>query len=59
MPQLSKLNFKINIIPNGLQKYISFNINNKLVFYSSFQFLSFSLNSLVKISDKGNFKYLS
>ena len=59
MSQLSKLNFKINIIPNGLQKYFSFNINNKLVLYGSFQFLSFSLNSLVKISDKDNFKYLS
>ena len=46
-------------IPNGLEKYMSFNINSKLVFYDSFQLLSSSLNSLVKNFGKNDFKYLS
>ena len=33
---------------NGLEKYMSFTINNKLSFIDSFQFLSYSLDSLVK-----------
>ena len=40
MQELGKFNFKINVIPHGLEKYISFNINNKLVFINSFQFLT-------------------
>ena len=30
MQELGKLNLKINVIPNGLQKYMSFSINNRL-----------------------------
>ena len=48
MQKLGKLNLKINVIPNGLEKYMSLSINNKLSFIASFQFLSFSLDSLVK-----------
>ena len=40
MQELGKVNFKMVIIPYGLEKYSSFNINNKLVFIYSFQFLS-------------------
>ena len=43
-----KSTLKINVIPNGLEKYMSFSINNKLSFIDSFQFLSFPLDSLVK-----------
>ena len=39
--ELGKFNFKINVIPNGLQKHLSFNINNK---HDSFQFLRSSLD---------------
>ena len=46
-------------MPNGLEKYISFSINNKLSFIYSFQFLSSSLDSLVKNSSKDDFKYVS
>ena len=42
MQELSKFNFKINVIPNGLEKYMSFNINNKLNLIDSFRFLSSS-----------------
>ena len=49
----------MNVIPNALEKYMSFNINNKLVFIDSFQSLSYSLDSLVKNLVKNDFKYLS
>ena len=40
MQELGKFNLKINVIPNGLEKYMSFSINNKLSLIDSFQFLS-------------------
>ena len=40
-------------------KYMSFTINNKLRFIDSFQFLSSSLDSLVKNLSKNDFKYFS
>ena len=59
MQELDKFNFKINIIPNRLEKYLSFSINKKLSFFVSFQFLSSSLDSFVKNLNKVDFKYLS
>ena len=59
MQELAKFNFKINAIPNGLEKYISNNINNKLIFIDSFQFLSFPLDDLVESLGKVDFNYLS
>ena len=60
MQELGKFNLKINVIPNELEKYTSFSsINNKLSFIDSFQFLSFSLYSLVKNLNEDDFKYLS
>ena len=59
MQELGKFDFKLNFIPNGLEKYMSFSINIKLTFIDSFQFLSSSLDSLVKNLGKDNFKYLS
>ena len=58
MQELNKFDFTINVIPNGLEKYISLNINNKLVFVKGFQFLSSALDSLVKNLYKDDFKYL-
>ena len=49
----------MNVIPNGLEKYMSFTINNKLTFVESFQFLSSSLSSLVKNLNKDDYKSLS
>ena len=60
--KLGKFNFKIYVIPNGLEKYMSFeslNISNKLIFIGSCQLVSSSLDSLVKIFIKDYFKYLS
>ena len=47
MQELGKFNSKTKAIPNGLEKSMSFNINNKLIFIDCFQFLGFSLDSLV------------
>ena len=55
MQELGKFNIKINIISNGLEKYMSFSINTELSFINTFQFLSSSLDSLAK----NDFKYLS
>ena len=59
MQELGKFNLKINVIPNRLEKYMSFNINNKSFFIDSFQVYSSSINSLVKSSGKIDFKHLS
>ena len=59
MQELGKFNLKINVIPNGLKKYMSFTINNKLSFIDSFQFLSSSVDSSVKNLCKHDFKYFS
>ena len=40
MQELGKFNFKINVMPNKLEKYMSFNISN-----NSFQFLSSLLDN--------------
>ena len=53
MQELGKINLKINVLPNGLEKYMS------LSFIDSFRFLSSSLDYLVKNLDKNDFKYLS
>ena len=58
MQELGKFDFKINVIPNGLEKYMSFSINNKLAFIINFHFLRSSLDSLVKNLGKDDFKYI-
>ena len=52
MQELGRFNLKISVIPNVLEKYMSFTVNNKLRFIDSFQFLSSSLDSLVKNLNK-------
>ena len=59
MQELARFNLKKNVMPSRLEKYMSFTINNKLSFIGSFQFLSFSLDSLVKNLSKDDFKHLS
>ena len=48
MQELSKFDFKINVMPNEQEKCLSFNINNKLIFIDSFRFLVFPLDILLK-----------
>ena len=59
MKEIGKFNLKKNLTPNGLEKYMSFSINDKLSFIGSFQFLSSSLESLAKNLRNDDFKYFS
>ena len=46
--ELDKFDVKIEVIPNGLQKYMTFFLNKNLVFIDSLQFMNSSLDKLVK-----------
>ena len=46
--ELDKFDVKINVIPNGLEKYMAFFLNKNLVFIDSMQFMNSSLDKLVK-----------
>ena len=59
MQEIGKFDIKVNVIPNGLEKYIAFTINRNLVFIDSMQFVNSSLDSLVKNLSDNDFKYLS
>ena len=56
--ELNKFNLKINVIPNGLEKYMVFFLNKNLVFIDSMQFMSSGIDKLVKILSDEDFKYL-
>ena len=47
----------INCIPNNMEKYMAFMLGNHLVFLDSFQFMSSSLDNLVKKLPDEAFKY--
>ena len=49
---------KINVIPNGLEKYMAFFLGKNLVFFDSMQFMNSSLDKLVKNFSDEDFKYL-
>ena len=59
MQELGKFNLKVSVISSGLERYISITISSKLSFIDSFQFLSSSLDSLIKNLNQDDFKYLS
>ena len=57
---LSRFNgLRINLIPNGLEKYMAFTVNKNLVFIDSIQFMNSSLDKLVKNLNDKDFKYLN
>ena len=47
----------INCIPNNMEKYLAFMLGNHLVFFDSFQFMSSSLDNLIKNLPDEAFKY--
>ena len=57
MQGLDKFDFEINVISNGLEKYMIFSLDNKLVFINIIQFLSSSLDNLVKYIGENDFKH--
>ena len=48
MQDICKFELKISVIPNELEKYMAFTINKNLVFIDSMQFMSSSLDILLK-----------
>ena len=48
MQETGKFDIKVNVIPNGLEKYMAFTINTNLVFIDSMQFMNSSLDALVR-----------
>ena len=46
--ELHKFNLKVDVIPNGLEKYMTFFLGRGLVFIDSMQFMDSSLDKLVK-----------
>ena len=59
MKELSNFDVVIDVIPNGLEKYMAFIVNTNLVFIDSMQFMNDSLNSLVGNLVDEDFRYLS
>ena len=59
MQEIGKFDTKVNVIPNGLEKYMAFTIKDNLVFIGGIQFMNSSLNALVKNLSDNDFIYLS
>ena len=59
MQEIGKFNVKVNVIPNGLEKYMAFTINKNLIFIDSMQFMNSSLDALIKNLPDNDFKFLS
>ena len=57
--EVGKFVFKMNVTPNRLREYMSFNMNNELIFIDTFLFLPFSSDSSVKNLSKDDFRHLS
>ena len=56
--ELHKFNLKVDVISNGLEKYMAFFLGRDLVFIDSMQFMNSSLEKLVKNLSDEDFKYL-
>ena len=56
--ELDKFDVKISVIPNGLEKYMAFFWNKKIVFIDSMRFMNSGLDKLVKNLSGKDFKYL-
>ena len=57
--ELSKRNCRVSVIPNGLEKYMSFSLNKNIVFIDGMLFLNRSLDKLVKNLSSEDLKCLS
>ena len=56
--ELHKFNLKVDVIPNGLEKYMAFFLGRDLVFIDSMQYMNCSFDKLVKDLVDKYFKYL-
>ena len=57
--EIGKINVKVDVIPNVLEKYMAFTVNKNLVFIDSKQFIDSSLEKLVKNLSDDDFKHLA
>ena len=57
MQEIGKFNMDINVIACNMEKYMAFMLGKNLVFLDSFQFMSSSLENLVKNLPEKEFKY--
>ena len=57
--ELKSFDVKINVIPNGLEKYMTLITNKNLVFIDSMQFMNSSLKKVVRNLPDNGFKYLT
>ena len=57
--ELNKFDVKIDVIPNGLEKYMAFFLNKNLVFIDSMQFMNSNHDKLGKNLSENDFKYLT
>ena len=57
--ELSKFNCRVSVIPNELEKYMSFTLNGNIVFIDSILFLNSSLDKLAKNLSDHDFKCLT
>ena len=55
---LNKFDCRVSVIPNGIEKYMSFSLNN-LVFIDSVLFMNSNLDKLVKNLSDSDFKCLN
>ena len=56
--ELNKFDVKISVIPNDLEKYMTFFLNKDLVSMNSMQFMNSSFYKLVKNLPDEDFKFL-
>ena len=56
--EINKFDVKIDVIPNSLEKYMTFFLNKNLVFIESMQFMNSSLKKLVENLSDNDFNYL-
>ena len=48
MKEIDKFDVKLNVIPNGLEKYMAFTIIENLIFIDIMQFMNSRLDAWVK-----------
>ncbi|CAB4001817.1 Gastrula zinc finger [Paramuricea clavata] len=56
MQEIGKFKMNINVVPNNMEKYISFSLGKSLVFIDSIQFMASSLEALVNNLSAEDFK---
>ena len=59
MNEIGKFNANVDVIPNGLEKYMAFTISKDLVFIDTKQFTNSSLENLVKNLSDDDLKHLT